>query len=100
MEYAIFNEFKDHFPDLDHLFYVHHISKREEFKLTKLLLTSNHNPTQTEKQNLARGKAIIAHRKSEVDLPWLKYLVPEKGKYGNNNKHTFKQRTKEQMLNG
>ena len=36
MEYAIFNGFKRHFPDLGRLLCVRHMSKRDETKLAKL----------------------------------------------------------------
>ena len=44
MEFAIYNGFQHHFPDLGRLLCVRHLSKRDESKLVKLLAKTNVMP--------------------------------------------------------
>ena len=59
---AICNGFQHHFPDLDRIWCVRHLSERSESKLIKLLAKSNINASQREKSSSEILKDIYGNR--------------------------------------
>ena len=59
---AIYNGFQDHFPDLGRLLCVHHLSKRDESQLVKLLVKIYLNASQKQKSSSKILKDIYGNR--------------------------------------